>query len=85
MTEVEVHMATYFRSTAGFPQAVQIRSRQWLRSLQVRTISINGTYNVRNAAYDFIVKLSSCICRHTDSSSPGCWLIICDTLISTCA
>ena len=66
MTEVEVHMATYFRSTAGCPQAlaVQIRSRRWLRSLQVRVISINGTYHVRNAAYDFSVKLSSCICRH---------------------
>ena len=79
MTEVEVHMATYFRSTAGCLQAVQIRLRQWLSgSLQVRAISINGTYNVRNVAYDFSVKLSSCICRHTDSSCPGCWLL-CDT------
>ena len=40
MTEVEVHMPTYFRSTAGCPQAVQIRSRRWSRSLQVRAISI---------------------------------------------
>ena len=33
----------------------------------------------QNTAYDFSVKLSSCICRPTDSSCPGCWLIICDT------
>ena len=31
--------------------------------------------NVRNSAYDFSVKLSSCVCRHTDSSCPGCWLL----------
>ena len=24
---------------------------------------------------DYSVKLSSCICSHTDSSCPGCWLI----------
>ena len=32
--------------------------------------------NIRNAAYDFSVKLSSCICSHTDSSCPGCWLML---------
>ena len=83
MTEVEVHMATYFWSTAGCPQAVQIWSRWWLRSFQVRAISINGTYNVRNAAYDFSVKLSSCICGHTDSSCPA-WPLLA-YVISTCA
>ena len=31
--------------------------------------------DVRNSAHDFSVKLSSCICNHTDSSCPGCWLI----------
>ena len=66
MTEVEVQIICTSTS-AGCPQAVQIRLRQWLSgSLQVRAITINGTYNVRNAAYDFSVKLSSCICRHTD-------------------
>ena len=31
--------------------------------------------NVRISAHDFSVKLSSCICSHTDSSCPGCWLM----------
>ena len=33
--------------------------------------------NVRNVAYDFSVRLSSCLCSHTDNSCPGCWLM-CD-------
>ena len=32
--------------------------------------------NVKTSTHDFSVKLSSCICSHTDSSCPGrCWLM----------
>ena len=31
--------------------------------------------NTRNSAHDLSVKLSPCICIHTDSSCPGCWYI----------
>ena len=76
-TEAEVHMATYslfayhcHKSTGHLPQAVQI-----LIMTVVEVASGKGHADVRNAAYDFSVKLSSCICNHTDSSCPGCWLM----------
>ena len=81
MTEVEVHMATYSLFATDYRRQVAHRQYKsdhdggrgrfrWGPSRHKR----HGI-NVRNAAYDFSVKLSSCICSHTDSSCPGCWLM----------
>ena len=52
----------------------KFRSRQWLKSLQVLAMHERHlAINTRNPAHDFSVKLSLCICSHTDSSCPGCW------------
>ena len=67
----------YYRSLkAGCPQAAQIRfqSQLWSRSLQVRAMHKRHLI-VGISAHDYSVKLSSCICSHTDSSCPGCWLM----------
>ena len=36
--------------------------------------------NIDNSAHDFSVKLSPCVCSHTDSSCPGCLHMWCQAI-----
>ena len=65
-------------STAGCPQAVQIS----ITTVVIKAVAsgqegprLNGTYKCQkfSSCHDFSVKLSLCICSHTESSCPSRW------------
>ena len=77
-TKVEVHMATYLLFATDHRYRLLTGCANSIKTVaEVASGKSNATAltNVRNSARGFSVKLSSCICSHTDSSCPGCWLM----------
>ena len=76
-TDVEVHMATYSLFATDRRRLLTGSTNSIKTVVEITSGKSHATalINVRTSAYDFIVKLSSCICSHTDSSCPGCWLM----------
>ena len=73
MTDVEPRMATYSLLLQIINGRLPTGSTNFDHVEVASGKGHDTIINTRNSAHDFSVKLSPCMCSHTDSSCPGCW------------